>query len=107
MFRPFSFDDCILRYLGYLEERSKATRNKLKNPIIWFRVGFQEIISIPLYIFNWFGIFSKRSVNAIMESSLYKIFNGFTTLIVLISGIVTIIQGKEKTIEFIKEFLNI
>ena len=101
-----SVDDCLLRYIGHIEERSKHTLNNLRNPIIWFRIGFQEIISIPLFVLNWFGIFSKRRVNGIMESTIYKIFTGIIALITLISGIVTIIQGKEKTIEFINRILG-
>jgi hypothetical protein len=101
-----SVDDCLLRYIGHIEERSDGTLKNLKNPIIWFRVGFQEIISIPLFILNWFGIFSKRTVNGIMESTFYKILTGIIALITLLSGIVTIIQGKEKTIEIINKILG-
>ena len=99
-------DDCLLRYIGYIEERSNETIKNLKNPIIWFRTGFQEIISIPLFVLNWFGIFSKNRVNSIIESAIYKIFTGIIALITLLSGIVTIIQGKEKTIEFINKILG-
>ena len=101
-----SVDDCLLMYIGHIEECSEETLKNLKNPIIWFRVGFQEIISIPLFILNWFGIFSKRTVNGIMESTFYKILTGIIALITLLSGIVTIIQGKEKTIEIINKIFG-
>ena len=101
-----SVDDCLLRNIGHIEERSVETLKNLKNPIIWFRVGFQEIISIPLFVLNWFGIFNKRTVNGIMESTFYKILTGIIALITLLSGIVTIIQGKEKTIEFINNIFG-
>ena len=39
-------------------------------------------------------------------NSTYKIFTGIIALITLLSGIVTIIQGKEKTIELINELLG-
>jgi hypothetical protein len=102
-----SVDDCLLRYIGYLEEHNKETQKNLRNPIIWFRIGFQEIISIPLFILNWFGIFSKSRVNGIMGSTIYKIFTGIIALITLLSGIVTIIQGKEKTIELVNKIFGI
>jgi len=101
-----SVDDCLLRYIGYQEERIEENRKNLKNPFVWFRIGFQEIISIPLYIFNWFGIFSKRTVNSIMDSVIYKIFTGIIALVTLTSSIVSIIQGKEKTIELINKILG-
>jgi hypothetical protein len=101
-----SVDDCLLRYIGHIEERSEQTLKNLKNPIIWFRIGFQEIISIPLFVLNWFGIFSKQRINGIMESTIYKIFTGIIALITLLSGLVTIIQGKEKTFEFINRIIG-
>jgi len=101
-----SVDDCLLRYIGHVEERIKGTLKNLKNPIIWFRIGFQETIGIPLFILNWFGIFSKLRVNKIMESAIYKIFTGIIALIAFLSSLVTIIQGKEKTIEFINRILG-
>jgi len=101
-----SVDDCLLRYLGFLEERSISTQKHLRNPIIWFRIGFQEIISIPLFVLNWFGIFSSKTVNAIMNSIIYKLLTGVIALVTILSGLVTIIQGKEKTIEIINSFLD-
>lgn len=101
-----SVDDCLLRYLGHTEEKVNASQKNLKNPIIWFRVGFQEIISLPLFILNWFGIFSSRTVDKVMESTLYKVFTGIIALITFASGIVTIIQGKEQTLEFIRKIMG-
>lgn len=99
-------DDCLLRYIGHLEEYSKETLRNLKNPVIWFREGFKEIISIPIFILNWFGIFSSRTVNSIMDSIIYKILTGIIALVTFVSGLVTIILGYDQTIEFINGFLG-
>jgi len=56
-------DDCLLRYVGNLERLSEKTQKNLKNPFIWFREGFREILSIPIFILNWFGIISKRTLD--------------------------------------------
>jgi len=32
-----SVDDCLLRYIGYLEEYSQDTQKNLKNLLVWFR----------------------------------------------------------------------
>ena len=104
--RLSQFDDCLLRYIGHTEERTKTTAKNLKNPIIWFRVGFQEIISLPLFVLNWFGIFSSRTVDRVTESTIYKVFTGIIALVTFASGIVTIIQGKEATIAFIRNLLG-
>jgi len=99
-------DDCLLRYIGHLEEYSKETLRNLKNPVIWFREGFKEIISIPIFILNWFGIFSSRTVNSIMDSIIYKILTGIIALVTFVSGLVTIILGYDQTIAFINRFLG-
>jgi len=101
-----SVDDCLLRYLGYLEEKVKTTEKGLKNPFLWFRIGFQEIISLPLMILNWVGIFSSKTVDKIMANTLYKIFTGIIALVTFLSGIVTIIQGKEQTLELIHKIFG-
>jgi hypothetical protein len=101
-----STDDCLLRYLGQLDEAFEKSKKALKNPIIWFKIGIQEILSIPLFILNWFGIFSNRTVNRIIGGTLYKIITGIIALVTLISSLVTIIVGKEQTIEFLKKLLE-
>lgn len=101
-----SVDDCLLRYIGYLEEYSKNTLKNLKNPIVWFREGFREILSIPIFILNWFGIISNRTVNSIKDSLIYKVISGLIALVTLVSGVVTIIVGYDQTLEFVNRLLR-
>lgn len=68
-----SVDDSLLRYIGYLNEYQKDTLRNLKNPLIWFREGFREILSIPIFILSWFGIISNRTLNSIKNSLIYKV----------------------------------
>lgn len=101
-----STDDCLLRYLGQLDEIFEKSKKTLKNPVIWFKIGIQEIVSIPLFVLHWFGIFSNRTVNRIIGGTLYKIITGIIALVTLISGLVTIIAGKEQTIEFVRNMIG-
>ncbi|MBX3165356.1 MAG: hypothetical protein KF900_12850 [Bacteroidetes bacterium] len=101
-----SVDDCLLRYIGYIEEYSKDTQKNLKNPIVWFREGFREILSIPIFILNWFGIISNRTLNSIKDSFIYKAISGLIALVTLVSGVVTIIVGYDQTLEFVKRLLG-
>lgn len=101
-----SVDDCLLRYIGHLEEFKKDTERNLKNPIIWFREGFKELFAIPIFILSWFGIFSRRTVDNIMDSFIFKIISGLIALVTLVSGLVTIIVGYDQTIEFINKLLK-
>jgi hypothetical protein len=100
-----SVDDCLLRYLGHLEELLKNTQKNLRNPIIWFREGFKEIISVPIFLLNWFGIISNKRLSSIKSSVFYKIVTGLIALVTLVSGIVTIVVGYDQTIEFIKNMV--
>lgn len=100
-----SVDDCLLRYLGHLEELLKDTQKNLRNPIIWFREGFKEIISIPIFLLNWFGIISNKRLSTIKESVFYKIITGLVALVTLVSGVVTIIIGYDQTIAFMKRII--
>ncbi|MDN3204320.1 hypothetical protein [Algoriphagus sediminis] len=101
-----SVDDCMLRYIGHLEEYQKDTQRNLRNPIIWFREGFREILSIPIFILSWFGIISNRTLNSIKDSLIYKVISGLIALVTLVSGIVTIIVGYEQTLKFINKIVG-
>lgn len=93
-------DDCLLRYIGYLEEYSEGTLKNLRNPIVWFREGFRGILSVPIFILSWFGIISNRTVNSIKDSLIYKVIAGFIALVTLLSGLVTIVVGYDSTMRF-------
>lgn len=99
-------DDCLLRYIGHLEEDLKETQKDLRNPIVWFREGFKEIMSIPILILSWFGIISNQTVNSINNSLIYKVISGLIALITLVSSVVTIIVGYDQTIEFVNRLFG-
>ncbi|HRQ70268.1 MAG TPA: hypothetical protein PLW78_08205 [bacterium] len=98
-------EDSLLRYAGDLEENKRENSRKLKNPIIWFREGFREILSIPLLILNWFGVFTENRVDKITESLLYKTIAGVFAFVTFASGLVTIIVGYESVINFIHKLM--
>jgi hypothetical protein len=99
-------DDCLLRYIGHLNGNNQENLSSLKNPVIWFREGFKEILSVPISILNWFGILSKRTVDNIKESLIFKVISGLIALITILSGLVTIIVGYDQTMEFITRHLR-
>lgn len=99
-------DDCLLRFIGYLEEIRLDALKNLKNPIVWFREGFRDILSIPIFILSWFGIISNRTVNYIKDSLIYRVFSGLIAMVTLISGVVTIIVGYDQTLKFVSKILT-
>lgn len=101
-----STDDCLIRYVGLMEDLIVKIKKKIRNPIIWFKEGFQEIISLPIYILNWFGLLTDSTVSKVTTNLIYKIVIGIGGLIAFLSAVVTIIQGKEDTIKFIQKIIN-
>lgn len=99
-------EDLLVRFLGIIEERKKANLKNLINPIIWFREGVQFILSIPFYLLLWSGIIGSTSKNKLLSNLFFKIFVGFTSLVTLISGLVTIIVGKSEVIKFLRALFN-
>jgi hypothetical protein len=100
-------DDCLLRYIGYLEEYRNITLKNIKNPIIWFREGLKIIFNIPFFILLSLDIFDRNKVNKIKDSIIYKFTISIFTLTTFISGCVTIIVGYDESIEFIKKLFGI
>lgn len=103
----YSVDDCLLRYIGHLQGDRKDTHQSLKNPIVWFREGFREILSVPIFILSSFEVISKRTVILIKDSLVYKGISGFIALVTLVSGIVTIIVGYDQAKEFVLKLFGI
>lgn len=106
LFDADSADDCLLRYLGILETAITSINKKLKNPFIWFKDGFQEIISLPIYVLNWFGIFSDSTTKKVTTNSFFKLLTGLGSLVTFVSGLVTIIQGEEQVLTFVKHLIH-
>lgn len=95
-------DDCLLRYIGYLNERIEVRNKEIKNPIVWFREGMKEIISWPIIILSWFQIISTNKVQSIKNNLIYKSISGIIALAAFLSSLVTIIAGYEPTIIALK-----
>ena len=90
-----STDDCLLRHSGVVEDLISQVKQKLKNPVIWFQEGFKQIISIPIYLLNWFGIINSTTTTRLVRNRVYSVFVGIGGIVTFISGLVTIVQGKK------------
>jgi hypothetical protein len=101
-----SVDDCLIRYVGNMEDIIDQVEKKMRNPIIWFKEGFKEILTLPIYILNGFGLIPDNIVSKIKSNLIYNIIIGIGGLAAFSSAIVTIIQGKQQTIEFIQSLLR-
>lgn len=99
-------DDCMLRYLGEVDELKSKFKRELKNPFIWFNKGIKEILSIPILLLSWFDILSFGAVDKARSGVFYNLFSGFVSLIMLVSALVTIIIGRDEVCNFIRSLFN-
>ncbi|MFN7603337.1 MAG: hypothetical protein ACK5R0_18265 [Bacteroidota bacterium] len=99
-------DNCLLRHIGNAEEAYNESIKRLKNPLTWFREGFVQLTSLPIYILNWFGILTDNSLNKITTSLFYRTIVGIGGLVAFASGLVTIIQGRKDVFGFIREMFG-
>lgn len=100
-------DDCLIRYIGFQEEQEANAVKNIMNPIVLFSIGIQEVLSIPLRIVFWFGIYDNRTLYKIKNSLIFKVVSMVFALIVFLSGVITIIQGYEQTIAFFKSIFHL
>lgn len=100
-------DEALLRHIGVLKEQSYQAFNALKNPLLWFRSGVNQILSLPLMLFVSFGLMAGSTLRALQSNYIFKTFNALVAIIGLISGAMTIILGWDQTSEILgKIFIN-
>lgn len=97
-----SVNNCLLRHGGDVEERGDRIEKELKNPLVWFKNGIQAILSLPIHIISWFGIIPNKTALFITNNTVFKIISGILALVGLLSGLITIIQGKEFLLNLFK-----
>lgn len=93
-------NDCIGKYLGYVETETKKLLWSLINPFIWIRDGIRVIVRLPIYLLYWTGIIEYSNYIKMETSIITKIIDvlGFVgTVITIVTGyepFVNIIIGK-------------
>ena len=99
-------NDALLRNIGDCEKKIDEIIKKIYNPIILYKTGWEYIISVPFTILFWFGIFTKRILNSLIENILFKFITGIIALLGVISSILTIALGYNDFIKFINDFFS-
>jgi hypothetical protein len=99
-------DTALMRYLGHTAQAIDALGAEARNPFVWFRQGFQLVVGLPIYFLSWFGLLSASRARRIVFSAFFKIFAGMGGVVAFLSGVVTLIQGKDQTVAFIKHLLH-
>ncbi|MGF7058629.1 hypothetical protein [Brassicibacter mesophilus] len=92
-------DDCIISYLGALEDAEQDKIANLKNPTIWLREGIRFIVVFPLSFSYWSGLIKYHTYNRLSNNFFVKIVTTLVAFIGFIGSIVTIILGYEPLVE--------
>ncbi|MDO3643844.1 hypothetical protein [Mucilaginibacter sp. L3T2-6] len=100
-------DDALLRHIGVTEDSITFLKKDLRNPIIWFREGFKQLLGFPVYLLNWFGILSDSATHKVIRNVIFKFIAGIGALVTFVSGLVTIIQGKEQALSLLNNMLKL
>lgn len=100
-------DEALLRYIGGLTEQSDRALNSLKNPLLWFRSGVNQTLSLPLLLFVSFGLMASSTLRALQSSYIFKAINALVSIITIVSGAMTIILGWDQTSKILENFLAI
>jgi hypothetical protein len=85
-----SVDDCFMRYLGDLEERTKKIRGQLFNPFVWCREGIIELIIIPIRLLYLLNIINNAKVEKIKYGKIYSVLSSVLVLTTFTANLVTI-----------------
>lgn len=99
-------DDCLISYVGALEDKEQDIISQLKNPTIWFREGIRFFIVLPLSIIRWSGLIKYHTYNRLSDNFLVKIITMLVALIGLVSSIITIISGYDTLMGIYDEIKN-
>lgn len=100
----FAVDEALLRYLGPLEEACTTARKELANPILWFRTGVSQILSIPLYLLGLFGLMGSRTIDAIQSTVGFRIIVGISGLIGFVGAVVGLLTDWSEAHAILKSF---
>jgi hypothetical protein len=101
-----SVDESLVRYLGYCEELIEENKKQISNPFIWFRDGMHEILSLPIYLFYWFGIIGEKAKFKIKGTYLFRLLSGIISVLYFISSIMTIFLGFDDFIDLLNRLFS-
>ena len=94
-------DDALLRYHGYLLEKERLLKQKLKNPFSWLKEGVQTFVTFPISLMYWTGLIKYTWYLRISDNFFVKLLNFIVIIIGLVSSIITIVTGYDPFIGFL------
>lgn len=91
-------DDCLISYMGALNDLEENMKSEIKNPTIWFREGIRFVVVLPISFIYWSGLINYRVYSKISNNLLIKIVTLMVGIIGFISSVVTLVSGYDSLI---------
>lgn len=86
-------EDCFFRYIGQSKEILSSYTKQLRNPLLWLRESMNFIITLPLLLAYWFGLFSYSMFDRLSYSLFFRLLSFLITILYILGSIITIITG--------------
>jgi len=100
-------DDCLLSYMGALEDLDEKIKTYIRNPTIWFREGIRLIVILPISFIYWSGIIKYHTYSRLSNNFLIRIITLVVGIIGFVSSVITIILEYESSNEIYNKFREI
>jgi hypothetical protein len=98
--------EAILRYIGPLESEVRESRDRLRNPVIWFRYGVQWLLLSPFIVLRWLGLHRIPEQTALGANPVFRFLAASASVITLLSSLVTIIVGWDRVVPFLESLFR-
>lgn len=96
-------DDSLLRHIGTTEHEMLQRDKALRNPFMCLSTGIQQIVSIPLFLLNAFGLLRDDSIGNIQNSWLFKFISALFALLAATASLVTIFSDGDKILPVLQQ----
>jgi hypothetical protein len=98
--------DAILRYLGQLRDVHDSMRGWLKNPFVWLRESVNLIVTLPLRLAQWFGLYEYSTFARLSGSWLVKALTFISTLAGFAVAVMTLVMGWSKFATVVRSWFH-
>ena len=86
-------DNTLIRYEGVLEDRIKILCRQRWNPVIMLRDGIEALLLPVFYLFLWFGLISRSTIETISHSYFFKLLSFVFFILGAVGTVMTIALG--------------
>lgn len=99
-------DNTLIRYEGVLEDRIKTLSRQRWNPIIMLRDGIEALLLPVFYLFLWFGLISRGTIDTISHSYFFKLLSFVFFTLGVVGSIMTVVLGWDDFLSRILSWFN-